>query len=1012
MTKQSKHSRCGLGCLSAALLMMAGAARAELPPKTQWKMTASHQESGGEFPAAQAADGLRNTRWSSPFEDGHWIQVDLGSTGLIGGLVVYWETAYASSYHISVSTDGREWTDVYETESGNGGSDLLFFRPVSARYIRLNCQKRATGWGSSIWEIDVLPASARPAMHGSSDAEDLPLLDGRQDTVWRSGAGSDGTITLDFKASWELGGLRIDWAEAYAKTVLLETSDDGTNWVERTRMARGVGRFDHLLFQPAAFRYLRLTLSDPVDPAGRFAVRELFFFGPDEGMDPLRMYEFAAAKAPAGLYPGALRQEQVYWTVVGLPGAQRESLFDEYGNLEPWTDGPQFMPYLRVGDALHSARSADAVLLNLADGWMPMPGVRWQLGSTEVYIQAITAPRGQEGATSVRYRLANTGTEELNGTFYLSLRPVQINPKWQHGGLAMIRQTGLESFGSHALWTWNDDGRAWLHPAPDAFAAVNFDRGDIAEYLIANTDPPVAPPAADGSLHSGLATYVVQLSPGGTMDIVLSIPLDRSVLKPYEVDALDAFDSLHAEVSRLWSDRLGDMDLELPQAGVANTFKSQAAYILINRDGPALQPGSRNYNRSWMRDGCLTSAALLRMGLTEDARTYLEWYAQRQYENGMVPPILNTDGTVNHGYGGDIEYDSQGQFVFALMEYFRFTRDYGFLERHFDHILRALEFTRVLRERTLAADYMAGADAPERFRGILPASISHEGYSTPHHSYWDDFWALKGWKDGEQAAILLNRTNEARWARSEYFKLKSGVASSIAATMTYKQIPYIPGSADLGDPDATSVAIALYPCMERDLFNIEEIEHTFLSYFNYIQEREKPGWSGKYTPYEVRNILALQLLGFPAKAVALHDALFKDRRPPAWNHFAEVVLGDYRQGSYIGDMPHTWVGSGYVNSLRGMLVQERGTELHLLPSVPSRWLEDAGVRFGDLPTHFGTMNLEARIEGDVLEVKWDKLEYPPEKVVVYTPVEWGGRGVVLPSNREQVRISLSEGSDR
>ena len=45
------------------------------------------------------------------------------------------------------------------------------------------------------------------------------------------------------------------------------------------------------------------------------------------------------------------------------------------------------------------------------------------------------------------------------------------------------------------------------------------------------------------------------------------------------------------------------------------------------------------------------------------------------------------------------------------------------------------------------------------FYGLMPASISHEGYSAkPMHSYWDDFWALAGY----EAAIRIARALEQK----------------------------------------------------------------------------------------------------------------------------------------------------------------------------------------------------------------------------------------------------------
>jgi hypothetical protein len=60
-----------------------------------------------------------------------------------------------------------------------------------------------------------------------------------------------------------------------------------------------------------------------------------------------------------------------------------------------------------------------------------------------------------------------------------------------------------------------------------------------------------------------------------------------------------------------------------------------------------MQPGPRNYDRSFIRDGSATAAVLLRMGLASIAREYLRWYADHAvHENGLVSPILNDDGTV------------------------------------------------------------------------------------------------------------------------------------------------------------------------------------------------------------------------------------------------------------------------------------------------------------------------------------------------------------------------------
>ena len=79
-----------------------------------------------------------------------------------------------------------------------------------------------------------------------------------------------------------------------------------------------------------------------------------------------------------------------------------------------------------------------------------------------------------------------------------------------------------------------------------------------------------------------------------------------------------------------WREKLGRVTITLPPSAsrYTETMRAQLADILINRDGPAIQPGSRSYSRSWIRDGALTSTALLRLGHAADVKEFIEWYAQ------------------------------------------------------------------------------------------------------------------------------------------------------------------------------------------------------------------------------------------------------------------------------------------------------------------------------------------------------------------------------------------------
>lgn len=962
------------------------------PPAAAWRATASEPPEE-QYAPALAIDGRLDTRWSSPASDPQWLQIDLGQEADLCGLTLHWETAFASAYTIQLSTDGTNWTDVYATDQGDGLTDDLFFAPARARYVRLLGRQRATQWGHSLWEITLKGPADQPLVSRPEGATDGAhrLLDGRTDTVWEVRGPEPILVDLDLRAPRALGGVRIDWGDAYASNLTASVSDDGTQWRALGDVRDSEGLFDLVLAPRTEARHLRLQFEGFSRPGG-IALRELTLRGPDEPLTQAALYRLAAAKAPRGHYPLQFRDEQVYWTLAALPGDRREALFDEYGNLEPWQGASQLMPYLFTGQRLWSA--ADAVVTQrLADGFLPVPTVEWSLPGTHVTIDALAAGTTSNSAVYVRYRLHNTGGQPLRGRFFLALRPVQVNPTWQHGGLSPIHALVFASESNLTSALVNGREQVVALTPPDAVGVRPFSYGDVVRELAHGLVPAEAAITNQGEYLSGAFAFELDLAPGAARSIVVALPLHRTRA---EVDSFrraaagrnpgDVFEQRRQQVTAQWRRSVERVVLDLPDSAVEETVKSQLAYILGNMDGLAIQPGSRNYKRSWMRDGGVTSIALLRMGITEPVRRYLDWYAERVQPDGLVPPILNNDGAINDGYGSEKEYDSQGQFVHALLEYYRLTGDRDFLAGHFRKIELALRHLVFLREQTLAPDYLAQEPARERFAGILPPSFSHEGYNPPMHSYWDDFWALKGWKDGEAACEIMGRPDLARWCREQYTLLREATRRTIDATMAYKGIDFIPGCADKGDFDATSTAIALSPCGEMDTLPQDALRRTFARYVADVQKRLQPGSTWVYTPYEARNISALVELGERDHAVELLDFLISCRRPAAWNHLAEVVVSDVRKGTYIGDMPHTWVGSDLVNAVRQMIVQEEPPRLALLKGVPERWVtEGDGLRVERLPTHYGPLNLRAQQFDRILTVRLAGPLTPPEGIEVYWP---------------------------
>ena len=226
-----------------------------------------------------------------------------------------------------------------------------------------------------------------------------------------------------------------------------------------------------------------------------------------------------------------------------------------------------------------------------------------------------------------------------------------------------------------------------------------------------------------------------------TRALDLVVPLHKATEAP-------DFGSALAATTRDWHQRLDRVDIHLPPVAgpLVDTFRTVLAHILINRDGPAIQPGSRSYARSWIRDGSLTSSALLRAGLAEPVRELIEWFAPYQFPSGKIPCCVDSRGA-----DPVPENDSHGEFLFLVAEYWRYTHDRATVEKVWPHVEKAVAYIDELRAQRRTDEYRQPAKL--RYFGLLPESISHEGYSShPVHSYWDDFFALTGLKNAADLA--------------------------------------------------------------------------------------------------------------------------------------------------------------------------------------------------------------------------------------------------------------------
>ena len=783
----------------------------------------------------------------------------------------------------------------------------------------------------------------------------------------------------------EFGDVTVRWPAGTTPSHYdLQFSDDGASWRTVRHVESARGDVQHHLFGDAQARAVRvLTSTQP-------AAIEL-----GEAADANAFFTRIAGQARRGAYPRAYIGEQSYWTVFGVDGGRVASLMSEDGAVEPVPGVGALEPFLIVDGRV--ATWADARIgHSLRDGELPMPTTRWRIGDLILDIAAFGDGKPDDARAVVRYTVRNESRRTRALALALAWRPFQVNPPTQilahPGGARPIENLKWDGA---ALWV---NGTLRLRPMqpPSSVRVEPAAAGTVVDWL---ADAPPAGHASNVSDPDGFANavlrYDMRLRPGAHRVIDVALPIAAAAL-PARFDV----GREEARVAARWHVALDKVGIDGPSAvaDVVRTLRTALGHILVNRSGPALQPGARAYARSWIRDGALTSSALLRLGHEDVARDFLLWFARFQFKNGKVPCCATARGA-----DPVPENDSDGEFAFAATELWRYTGDETTARALWPHVAAAIAHMETLRASERIDANRSGERAA--YFGLMPPSISHEGYSDKAaYSYWDDFWAYAGYRSAVELATGLGLDGEAFRLVAQRDEFLADLLASLSASTARFGLDVLPGAADRGDFDPTSSTVALSPggllhALPRGL-----VQRTFDGYWRSFQARRDDESAavrhgdGAYTPYEWRNVGAFVRLGERERALEAMAYFYADRRPQGWNQWSEVVTRDAREPRFLGDMPHGWVASDHIRSVLDLFAYEDEGErsLVLAAGVPMAWLHGTGLSIRDLRTPYGRLSWTARIGAKgVIDVRVSRLRsFPPGGLMLRGPWAKNARVVI------------------
>ncbi|HZT56681.1 MAG TPA: discoidin domain-containing protein, partial [Burkholderiaceae bacterium] len=767
-------------------------------------------------------------------------------------------------------------------------------------------------------------------------------------------------LSVDYGLPREFGALALRWRPGAAGSrYAIELSDDGASWRRVREVERARGQVQTHWLPESEARFVRV-----VPEAGRAVALDAI--EPRDAPSANAFFMQLAKDAPRGRYPRAYVGEQSYWTVLGVDGARVASLLSEDGVLEPVPGVGALEPFL-VADGRVLSWADARITHRLRDGDLPMPAVHWLAKDLALDIEAFGHGTPAAAQALARYTVHNLGRTTRRVTLALAWRPFQANPPTQ-----FLAHPGGASAVDSIAW----DGRALrvngatrVQPlvAPTSVQLEPLAAGPVGDWLAESTR--VAQVADAAGFANGVLRYELRLRPGESRVVTVALPVSGAPVAP----TLASLARAERLVAAQWRERLGRVRISGPGevADVAATLRTALGHILVNRSGPALQPGARAYARSWIRDGALTSSALLRLGHADAARDFLQWFAPFQFKNGKVPCCATARGA-----DPVPENDSDGEFAFAVADLWQYTRDEQAARALWPNVRAAVAHMESLRqsERTdknRPPERSEGSQPTERvaYFGLMPPSISHEGYADKAaYSYWDDFWAAIGYRSAVELAQALNLPDDAARMGAQRDEFLADLQASIAASTQRFGLAVLPGAADRGDVDPTSSNVALSPGGLLGTLPDALVRQTFERYWGEFEARRRSEAAGvrhgdgAYTPYEWRNVGAFVRLGQRERALAAMAYFYRDRRPAGWKQWAEVVVRDAREPRFLGDMPHGWVASDQIRAVLDLFAYEHegAHALVLAAGVPLAWLDGPGLKIDGLRTPYGPLGWQAR----------------------------------------------------
>jgi len=230
-------------------------------------------------PPSHAIDQNISTRWSN-LGLGSWLQIDLGQEKTVCSVGINWHRGNerTNSFVISISKDGKEFTDVYSGKSDGASltEQNYNFQPNTGRFIKVIVNGNTQNNWVSISELKIygyntssescVKSSISQVTASGSQVGFPPsnVVDNNPISIW-SNYGVGSYILLDLGTSKNICSVDIAWYKGNQRqnNFVISTSLDGKSYktVLSTKSSGNTLSFETYVFHDNLARYIKITVN-------------------------------------------------------------------------------------------------------------------------------------------------------------------------------------------------------------------------------------------------------------------------------------------------------------------------------------------------------------------------------------------------------------------------------------------------------------------------------------------------------------------------------------------------------------------------------------------------------------------------------------------------------------------------------------------------------------------------------------------------------------------------------